>query len=155
MKRRAPMRCYECGGAVELRAAPGRTMPYRNMTALELPADLELPTCTSCGEMFLNERLTDKVDAVLEEKYDDAVRARVLTALEALQHEVPQQALESLLGLSQGYLSKIRKKKTTPMIASLLLLLADDPKANVERLRRAWAERSPPPSGKQPPRAEG
>ena len=140
------MRCYECGGTVELRAKAGRTMPYRNMAAVSLPDDLALPTCTSCGEMFLNERFASKVEDALEARYDAEVRGRVLGALDVLQKEIPQQTLESLLGLSQGYLSKIRKKKTSPMIASLLVLLADDPKANVERLRSAWTRTQQPTS---------
>lgn len=138
MKLKAPTKCYECGGTVELRTGAGRTMPYRNMPAVELPADLPIPTCASCGEQFVNERLAEKVDGALASRYEEAVRERVLAALEALRHEIPQRALEQLLGLSQGYLSKIRKKKASPMIASLLLLLADDPKGNVERLRSAW-----------------
>ncbi|MBI2375106.1 MAG: hypothetical protein HYV07_14005 [Deltaproteobacteria bacterium] len=139
MKVQAPTRCYECGGTVELRSGSGRTMPYRNIAALELPAEIVIPTCASCGEMFMSERLTSEIEDALQDRYEAALRARVLSALDALQLEIPQQELESVLGLSQGYLSKIRKKKTTPMIASLLLLLADDPRSNVERLRKAWA----------------
>ena len=59
-------RCYECGGNVISQAQPGRTMPYKNIPALELPAALEIPTCESCGETFFDEQLDKRVDVALE-----------------------------------------------------------------------------------------
>ena len=138
MKRGYPKRCYECGGSVVLKTGEGRTMAYRNIPALEIPSTLAIPTCAACGEEFYNEELTEELEQALSKRYAEEVHRRVVEALDTLAPEVSQQSLENILGLSQGYLSKVRKKKTSPMIASLLLLLADDPQKNVKRLEDAW-----------------
>src|SRR5437868_429187 len=39
-------RCVECGrGRLRPVGKPGRTMPYRGIKALGIPADFEIPTC--------------------------------------------------------------------------------------------------------------
>lgn len=49
-------------------------------------------------------------------------------ALDRLQHAISQRDLERLLGLSAGYLSKLKSgKRTSGPLAAVLLLLAFDP----------------------------
>jgi hypothetical protein len=46
-------RCHSCGGAVELRGGPGRFHTYRGVRC-EVPENLEIDTCTVCGNSWLS-----------------------------------------------------------------------------------------------------
>jgi hypothetical protein len=111
---------------------------YRNIEALEAPADLEIETCVACGEEYLDEPTSERLDAALAERYAEEVRRHAVAALDKLVERIPQQQLERLLGLSQGYLSRIRREPTSALVANLLILLAEDPD-RMESLRKAWA----------------
>jgi hypothetical protein len=134
--------CPACGqGTVAPRGGNGRAFPYKQVPALEIADELELPTCDACGEMFMSAAVTKKLDAHLERQYLHLLAATVKTAIARLAAHAPQQELEQLLGLSHGYLSKLRngKKDASPMLVGELMLLAENPKARVGELRRHWA----------------
>ncbi len=57
--------CGECGGEIALVAKAGRTARYAGQT-VEVPADLEIPTCTGCGEEYFNEEYAGKFDDALK-----------------------------------------------------------------------------------------
>lgn len=60
-------RCPECGGRVELVARAGRTRELVKGTSLEVPEDVEIPTCTACGEESMTLEISDPLDARLWE----------------------------------------------------------------------------------------
>ncbi len=122
---------------------PGRTQRYRNMT-LPVPAGLALAECTSCGEGFVDEADATAIDAALEVVYHHELRRRAVGFLDKLAAAVAQRRLEVLLGLSVGYLSKIRSKEfpSAPLVTELALLAAD-PKAGIARLEKFWAAKPP------------
>ena len=125
-------RCPCCGYAsVYPVARPGRVVRYRN-TALTLPAELCLPACRRCK---YEPPGPGAVPAeFLESLYRDNLRQRVALAVARVQHHLPQRKTELLLGLSQGYLSRLRAGEGVPgaPLVSLLALLAAHPQLIAE-----------------------
>ena len=130
-------RCPCCGYAsVHPLARPGRVVRYRN-AALTLPAELCLPACRRCKYEPLG---LDAVPAeLLESLYRADLRQRVAVAITRLQGFRSQRRTELLLGLSQGYLSRLRAGEGVPgaPLVSLLALLAAHPQLIAE-LEAYW-----------------
>ena len=108
-------RCPCCGYRSVLPSArPGRVVRYRN-AALTLPADLRLPACRRCKHEPLG--LSALPPELLESLYRADLRHRAAVAIELLVH------------LSQGYLSRLRAGDGVPgaPLVSLLALLAAHP----------------------------
>ncbi len=134
-------RCRECGeGQIRPLAVPGRRTQHQNMADLQVPADLEIPTCDHCGAQWFDAATAKRVDAVLEAVYREELRHRVRKAIAVISACVSQQRIESLLGLSQGYLSKLKAgdRDPSPELVSELALLARDPQARVQELLDYW-----------------
>jgi hypothetical protein len=139
------MKTFECSACGKGRVAPrrgkGRSFPYKQVPAVEIADDFEIPTCDACGEMFIGAALARKLDAHLERQYLRLLAAAVKAAIEKLAEHARQQELEQLLGLSHGYLSKLRngKKEPSPALVGELMMLAENPQKRVVELRRHWA----------------
>ena len=136
------MRCPTCGtGRVRDLARSGRTLPFRTMKAISIPADLEIPTCDNCGETWLDELATTRLQDALESQFRVIVRGRFVAALDEIVRFVSQRKLEERIGLSQGYLSKLRSgvRDASPELVSLLGLIAIDPGARITELSQFWA----------------
>lgn len=58
-------RCPECGGRVELTARAGRTRERWKGVFLEIPSDVQIPTCTACGEESMIPEVSEPLDARL------------------------------------------------------------------------------------------
>ncbi len=138
-----PVRCVECGkGNVAPMAAPGRTARYKILADLTVPGDLEIPTCDACGMEWIDQPAAEAVDAALEPVYQRRLRQLASAYLEQLAEQcVTQQRLEKLLGLSQGYLSKIRSgaSNPSPMLVSALGLLTIDPERRLREVEESFA----------------
>ncbi len=135
------MRCPSCDrGELVPEAVEGRRWSYRNLPDIELPADLVIPTCSECGESVIDRALAGVLDRVLAPEYERQLREKAESALELLaQTGIRQRDLEPLLGLSAGYLSKVKKgKDSSAQLVATLMLLAVDPTL-IERLRRLWS----------------
>lgn len=134
-------RCAACGkGPVAMVARKGRTARYRNMT-LSIPDDLELTECVSCNEGYVDAIDAEAMDRVLETAYQHELQRRAISLLDELKEVVPQRRLEVLLGLSVGYLSKIRTKEfPSAQLVTELALLAGDPKGGLKRLDAFWSK---------------
>lgn len=138
-------RCPECGqGRIHPQAKPGRTERYKTMEALPLPDDLLIPTCDVCGAEWMDARTAKAVDEALEITYQRELSTRAQAALERLVQQTTQRELEHLLGLSHGYLSKLRSGSSTPSpeLVSHLAMLAADPKRRLVELRAFWDSRA-------------
>jgi hypothetical protein len=132
--------CPEDGGEVRPVKVAGRL--YRHYTMLlELPEDIAVPTCARCGSEYVDRELGARIDKALAARYRDAPIGKAQNALESLSTEVRQNRLEALVGVSHGYLSKLRNgdKEPSPHMVALLKLLANDPHRIVE-LEDAWGE---------------
>lgn len=58
-------RCHECGGRVDLRARPDLTREVLRGVHLPFPADVPVPSCDTCGEYYLDQELSEALDARL------------------------------------------------------------------------------------------
>lgn len=136
-------RCQECGqGTVRLLARPGRRTRHRNLTSLLVPEDLEIPTCDQCGAEWFDEATAKRVDAVLEPLYREELRRRMRKAIAVISACISQQRVENVLGMSQGYLSKLKAgdRDPSPELVSELALLARDPQGRFQELLEFWGQ---------------
>ena len=137
-----PRRCRECGeGTIRPLAKAGRRMPFRNLPALAVPRSFAIPTCDRCGNEWIDPRTAAALDEVLQAVYTDELHKRLDVALEQiLTLGIPQRKLEQLLGLSAGYLSRLRGRRgvASAQVVSALALLAGDPKRRVKELDLLW-----------------
>lgn len=134
------MKCPECGeGQVSPLARFGRRWRYRTIPDLPIPANLEIPTCSSCDADYIDLETAKRLDRALAPAYEEAMRRKATQSLDILaERGIRQRNIEPLLGLSNGYLSKIRGgKETSPPLVSILMLLASDPQL-IERLKKLW-----------------
>lgn len=140
---RWPIRCAECGkGNVVPKTAPGRTAKYKTLAAVPVPDDLEIPTCDVCGMEWIDRTSAKAIDAALEPAYQQQLHQLALAHLRRLtEQHITQQRLERILGLSQGYLSKIRSgaSNPSPMLVSILGLLTVDPEKRLQEVEMADA----------------
>ena len=138
-----PRRCRECGeGMVRPVAKAGRKMPFRNMAALTVPSTLAIPTCDHCGNEWIDPKTARAIDAALQRAYADELHKRLEAALVRIlaAAHVSQRHLEQLLGLSIGYLSRVRSKRgdASAQLVSALALIAKDPKRRLSELDHIW-----------------
>ena len=140
-----PFRCVECGrGTVRPVARSGRRVFYRTME-VEVPAELEIPTCDNCGEEWTNASDAKTLEAALEATYMGTLRGLAAEQLhELIDAGIEQKRLEHALGLSQGYLSHVKagRKDPSPMLVSELVLLARDPARRLKELEDFWKKRA-------------
>jgi Trp operon repressor len=79
------------------------------------------------------------------------LRTRVRIAVDILSHHISQRRLEQLLGLSQGYLCRLRACASNPSmeLVAHLAMLCQDPPTRLAELEGFWAlpaETWPPPA---------
>lgn len=117
------MKCYSCfEGEVVPVAKPGRTIRYKAMQKLLVPEDLVIQTCNRCGEQWISPADAKRIDAAMEVVYRQELLAKVRAVLPD-----PKNAdrIERDLGLSRGYLSRLRtgrKIPSEPLVAILTLI---------------------------------
>jgi len=139
-----PRRCRECGeGMILPLATEGRRMPFRNMTALAVPSTLAIPTCNHCGNEWIDPKTAEAIDEALQAAYADELHKRLVAAVDLIlaATDIPQRRLEQLLGLSVGYISRLRSGRgdASAQVVSALALLAQDPKRRLKELDQLWA----------------
>ncbi len=129
--------CGQCGArAVVGVARAGRLTMYRNLE-LEIPARVAVPTCRKCGAEWIDEAAAKALDEALEVVYESKLRIRLDTALERILSEEGNQArVERVLGVSPGYLSKLKLRRRSPSaeIVSALALVSASPKSRLAEL---------------------
>lgn len=132
--------CPNCSqGEIVMATGQGRRMRYRHIPDLELPEELELPTCPVCKEEWIDAETSRRLEAALEVAYRAELARKAERAIETLRPHIAQRDLERLLGVSAGWLSKVKNgKETSAPLAALLMLLAERP-YRVDELHRLWA----------------
>lgn len=139
--------CSHCGAqrSVSPQKRAGRSIAYRTLPALPLPTDVAIPTCSRCGAEFLDAQTHAALAPLLARLYADELRRRIHEAIAALWRVTSQRKVESLLGLSAGYLSRLKAGAGTPSPALVLQLqqLALDPVPRLIEIERIWSEPIP------------
>lgn len=143
------VKCPVCGKvSLALRRGPSRYLTHRLMQ-VELPHDFALPECSACGARPISLKLAEQLDPLLEEAYQLRLRALIDADLSRLAEVRPLYEWEQLLGLSKGWLSKVREARAPgPQLVGLVRLLANDP-ARERELRELWSA----PGAPRAPRA--
>ena len=142
-----PKKCMHCGGnTVRPQRRPGRTIHYKTIAALTLPADLALPTCSRCKAEYLDAETSQRLDGILAALYLAELRRLASEAIKTLRQYISQRKLELQLGLSQGYLSRLLTDAShpSPPLVLLLALLAEDPASRLPEVARFWGQIPPP-----------
>ena len=137
-----PMLCCRCGArAVFKSKGVGRTIPYRSLPALALPCDLVILKCRRCKSLFVEQSESPELRRRLQMLYVKSLQRRIRTALDVLSQRISQRQLQLLLGLSQGYLSRLKAGAGNPSseLVCLLALLSLDPAKHLATLRQFWA----------------
>ena len=133
-------RCHECGtGKVTPMTGAGRKERYRTLV-LEIPAHIEIPTCDNCGAEWMDPATARAIDESLKRVYHDALRNRMLEALKRIRVHASMRKVEYLLGLSEGYLSKVSKERSQPSaeLVSHLGLISMSPIERLNDLEKFW-----------------
>lgn len=141
MSESMPRPCPVCGiGVVRPVASPGRFARYKTMARVPIPGDVEIPTCDRCRSEFIDDATARRVDAALDSVFQAELKRRAATSIESISRFVPQRRLEMLLGLSHGYISKLRSGERTPSpeLVSHLGLIARDPARRIRELEASW-----------------
>lgn len=142
ISRVALRRCIRCGAkAVKPRTGPGRTTSYRMMPCLPIPNDLPIPTCGRCRSKYLDETTSSWLVTQLHAAFLDALRVRVQLATDILSQYISLRKLELLIGISQGYLSRLRAGvgNPSPELVAHLALLCHDPLSRLRELEQFWS----------------
>jgi hypothetical protein len=111
------------------------------MSALVVPSTLAIPTCDNCGNEWIDPKTADAIDEALQGAYAAELHKRLEAALVTIASAgITQRRLEQVLGLSLGYLSRVRAKRgdASAQLVSTLVLIAEDPKRRLGALDRAW-----------------
>ncbi len=135
-------RCIHCGAKfVRVKKGAGRTIPYRTMPTMELPTDLKIPSCGRCMHLYLDRMDAETLSNALQEQYLASLHTRICIALDTLSQHISQRKLERLLGLSQGYLSRLRAGdgNPSPELVCHLAILCQDPKKRLAEVERFWS----------------
>ena len=133
-------RCRECGGKIRPIARAGRRAAFRHVPKLPIPANVTIPTCNGCGAEYLDPQTAALLDRSLKSAYQEFLRTRFVRALKTVAREITQARLEQLMGLSQGYLSKVKSGEREPSaeLVGELHVLARDPRRRLQELERCW-----------------
>lgn len=152
------LKCPSCQqGTIQPRSARGQAFQHRQVPNLEITEDVSIPTCTSCGEQWLDAASTQRLQEALENAYRALLTQKAESAIESLRERLPQRELERLVGVSAGYFSKLKGgKETAAPLVALLMLLGERPH-RLDELKRLWAahpEKVPGPRLAAPPKLQ-
>jgi hypothetical protein len=135
-------KCFECGvRAIRKLAKPGRMTKYRSME-LEIPATLEIPTCAECGTEWYDGPTTAALDEALDGIYQRRLKERLNVFLDKIFAKgITQASLERSLGVSTGYISKLKREERNPgsELVVALGLLATDPERMIRKAADVFA----------------
>jgi hypothetical protein len=140
MTMKAARRCHECGtGKVIPVAKAGRQERYRTLM-LEIPAHVEIPTCDNCGAEWMDPGTARAIDEALKSVYQASLRTLLNKALIKIRARTSMRRVERLLGLSEGYLSKVSNSRSEPSaeLVSNLGLISMNPTSRLRDLETFW-----------------
>lgn len=104
-----PKICEVCGHTVESRVAAGRVHEYRRGLELPVPDTFAIPTCSSCGEIYLSEQGYEELAAAQKPAFLEWQKAHIAELVRVLQekHDVRLRDIERACGVTATYLSHL------------------------------------------------
>jgi transcriptional regulator with XRE-family HTH domain len=115
-----PFPCAECGSTVRPASARGEWREFRRGVRVHIPDDVLVPRCEGCGEMYLGEDDSARLDASARRAFlaeQVAVYARCVAALQR-EHGTTLRDIERVCGVTPTYFSHVMKGRR---VASLTL----------------------------------
>jgi hypothetical protein len=123
-------------------------MPFRHVAALKPAWPVRVPTCDRCHERFIDTATAGALDEALEASLIALNRALVDEAIARLATVHSERQWEKRLGLSPGYLSRLRSgKESSVALTTLLVLLSQSPARQWSHLDRLWSATARSSSG--------
>lgn len=139
-----PRKCPACEVGVLVGKASQEPMPFRHAPLVKPAWPVEVPTCTRCGEQFIDAKTAKAWDEALEEGLAMQQRRILSHAVEQLGEVRLQREWEKRLGLSPGYLSRLKAGKDCSVpLTTLLAMLAEAPEASWHRVGSLWSDAAP------------
>jgi hypothetical protein len=107
---------------------------------LEIPAHVEIPTCDNCGAEWMDPATARAIDEALKRVYQASLRTLLNRALIKIRARTSMRRVERLLGLSEGYLSKVSNSRSDPSaeLVSNLGLISKNPTSRLRDLETFW-----------------
>ena len=107
---------------------------------LEIPKDVEIPTCDNCGAEWMDRQTAQTIDHALERVYRDTLRALWGEVIRKITVHTSMRRVEQTLGLSEGYLSKVTNGRSEPSaeLISNLGLIAKDVEPRLREIDVLW-----------------
>lgn len=137
-------RCPACEKGTVTPIPTQTPMPYRHVTALRPAWPVNVPTCDQCREQFINTATARSLDAALEAALQSRQTQLLSDAIERLGTVRTQRQWEKRLGLSPGYLSRLKTGKDGSVVLTTLLgLLGQAPARQWRQVEDLWSEHEP------------
>lgn len=105
-----PFVCESCGGCVELRSGQDRKYEFeRGFPPMPIPADIKIPTCSDCEEMYVLPEQTPMLRAALKLEFTkwQSDHMAQLVALLVGTHGATKRQVAGVLGVTPSHLSHI------------------------------------------------
>jgi len=100
------------------------------------------PDLRQVRDEWIDPKTAEALDEALQGVYADELHKRLEAALVTIlaSADVSQRRLEQVLGLSVGYLSRLRTKRgdASAQLVSAFVLIAEDPKRRLSALDHVW-----------------
>jgi hypothetical protein len=128
---------------VRLVAEPGRRTTYKFLE-LDVPADLGVPACDRCEVEWHNDTTAAVFDEAMEQVFRRELATIAQRALDRIDAAgVRQSDVERAIGLSPGYLSKIKRgeRAPEPALVAQLAIISMDPDARLADAQRVWTSK--------------
>lgn len=133
-------RCPLCEKGTVALVASREPMPYRHVVSLQPAWPVRVPTCDRCHERFINTATARALDESLEAALLALQQRLVAEALQRLGAVRPLRQWEKRLGLSPGYLSRLKTgKESSVVLTTLLTLLAQSPARQWSHVESIWS----------------
>ncbi len=136
-----PKKCPACERGDLVSRETRATMPFRHAPSVAPAWAVMVPTCTACGERFVDSATAKAWDEALAAGLAELQRRLVGEAISRLTTVRLQREWEKRLALSPGYLSRLKAgKETSVPLVTLLAMLAEAPAASWERVGQLWSD---------------
>lgn len=132
--------CSLCGGQVSPRSEPGRLREYRRgVPKLPIPAEIAIPTCSACGELYFDQELSAKLEQLMLPAFLAWQRDHLGRLVSELQrrHGATKRQVAGICGVTPSYLSHLLAgtEKSSPTLQRLVEAFVAKPSEFARHMR--------------------